>query len=201
MGKLRMKETPQDRLLEKEERQSRRHGSSKKRRRHRSTTDSDDPIASTSSSKHFRPSPLPEDDDYVPPRPPADRPYVPYTFDDDDEEGRLPSSAAHKSDKQRAQAEEEAFQEKLFDAMRDDEAFDPWSDSARTGGVSYDYRENLPDVNAFGRRKVMNDQYVDPETGVIVNRVIFKDAMSDEQSVSLPFIHLHSCSLLRISDY
>lgn len=128
-------------------------------------------------------SPDIDSDSYVPPRPSKDRPYVPYTFDDEDEESRLPPPQSEKRDRA---YDQESFNERLFEAMREDEGFDPFSSSARSAGMSYDYREHTA-INdsysdaTYGLNGVKSDRYVDPDTGVILNRVIFKDAMNDEE--------------------
>jgi hypothetical protein len=190
MGKLRMKETPQDRLAREASDPSTSAHRKKKRRKQ-----SDKEASST--SRYYR-SVSPEttadvkgkgrsrsaeedSDSHVPPRPSKDRPYVPYSFNDDDEEGRLPLPQANKRDKA---GENEEFTQKLFDAMRDDEGYDPYSRTAARAGYSYDYRETLPDARAYGPAGVASDRYVDPESGFILNRVVFKDAMTDDEWVS-----------------
>lgn len=150
---------------DKSEKRRRRHTSSSSRRRGgRAEASGVDDRTSDSDS-----------DAWVPPRPSKDRPYVPYSFDDDDTESRLPGSR---------QSDDSKFREKLFDAMRDDEGFDPYSASASTAGLSFDYRED-PTASStsvsFGASGTASDRFVDPKTGAILNRVIFKDAMTEEE--------------------
>ncbi|KAL7004656.1 hypothetical protein EMMF5_005763 [Cystobasidiomycetes sp. EMM_F5] len=148
-------------------------------------------------SRYFEPSPEPslrrttgqdgdedaDSDAYVPPRPSKDRPYVPYSYNDDDDESRLPPSSSHKRHTDYdTQHDEHQFREKLFSAMRDDEGFDPYSTAASNAGLCFDYRErDMPDQRRFGTTGVYDDRYVDPVTGAIINRVIFKEAMTDEE--------------------
>ena len=189
-GSLRMKETPVERAARKAAKRARKDKREKRRKR---TQEGAVDIASDSSeqryrsrtrhdgpSRYFEPSPEPvkasktEDDDdsdaYVPPRPSANRPYVPYTFDDDDPESRLPAAAAHKPDLD----DEAAFREKLFEAMRDDEGADQYTRAKRD---NYEYA--LPD--GFGTSGVYNDHYVDPDTGAVINRIIYKHAMTEDE--------------------
>lgn len=202
-----MKETPQERLDRKKRELEEKKASkrSKKRRRRReedaresrpskhyrsssssssssSYDDDDDKPRRSRKGKERAKDDIDEDSDsYVPPRPSKDRPYVPYTFDDDDAESRIPSASSYKPDRAR---EEEEFNQKLFDAMREDEGgLDPFSEAGRYSGFSYDYREADPSVGngAFGRTGVRDDRFVDPVSGVVLNRVIFKDAMNDEE--------------------
>lgn len=120
-------------------------------------------------------SPDVDSDSYVPPRPRADRPYVPYTYDDD--EGALPPASARKPD----DGNNAEFTDKLFAAMREDEGYDPYSRSAQAAGYSYDYRESLDTKSHYGPSGVASDRFVDPESGFILNRVIFRDAMTDDE--------------------
>lgn len=205
MGRLRMKETPQERLDRKQRELEEKKASkrSKKRRRRReeataresrpskhyrsssssssSSSDSDKPRRSRKGKERAKDDIDEDSDSYVPPRPSKDRPYVPYSFDDDDTESRIPSASSHKPERAR---EEEEFNQKLFDAMREDEGgLDPYSEAGRYSGFSYDYREADPSVGngTFGRTGVRDDRFVDPVSGVVLNRVIFKDAMNDEE--------------------
>lgn len=188
MGKLRMKETAserqrsQDREDHRKKRKRRdersKHGkstsSSSKARARSTSTDQD------SAEKATKRQDGGEDDDsdsYVPPRPSKDRPYVPYSFDDD-EESTLPPPQSHKRDRA---LDDETFHERLFDAMREDERGDVFDSSTREAGFGFDYREALPDRRAFGRSNILDDQYIDPVTGIVVNRVIFKDAMNEDE--------------------
>jgi hypothetical protein len=188
MGKLRMKGTPQDRLAREGSDPSTSAHRKKKRRKHSDKEASSasryyrsvSPESTADVKGKGRRSAEEESDSYVPPRPSKDRLYVPYSFNDDDEEGRLPVPQANKRDKAR---EDEEFTQKLFDAMRDDEGYDPYSRSAAKAGYSYDYRETLPDARAYGPAGVASDRYVDPESGFILNRVVFKDAMTDDEWV------------------
>ncbi|CAD6573089.1 MAG: hypothetical protein CYPHOPRED_005066 [Cyphobasidiales sp. Tagirdzhanova-0007] len=189
MGKLRMKETASERAAkETSSSSSRKEHRKKKRRKRGSTHDNDNDhdeedeqgAAGVKPTKHYQKSDDGNDEDaYVPPRPSKDRPYVPYTFNDLDDESRLPSQNAHKRDRA---TEHEEFNQRLFDAMKDDEGLpDPYSNSASRSGMSFDYREALPDRRAFGTNGIANDRFVDPDTGIIVNRIIFKDAMTEEE--------------------
>ena len=191
MGKLRMKETASERAAkETSSSSSRKEHRKKKRRKRGSTHDNDNDhdeedeqgAAGVKPTKHYQKSDDGNDEDaYVPPRPSKDRPYVPYTFNDLDDESRLPSQNAHKRDRA---TEHEEFNQRLFDAMKDDEGLpDPYSNSASRSGMSFDYREALPDRRAFGTNGIANDRFVDPDTGIIVNRIIFKDAMTEEEYV------------------
>lgn len=181
MGKLRMKETAQDRLARESSTDATSSSHRKKKRRKHSDKDSSRYYRSVSPEvqpavKGKGRSTSVDSDSYVPPRPSKDRPYVPYTYDD--EESQLPPLQARKRDKAR---EDEEFTQKLFDAMREDEGYEPYSRSAASAGYSYDYREALPDARAYGPAGVASDRYVDPESGFILNRVIFKDAMNDDE--------------------
>lgn len=208
MAKLRMKETSTDRTEADRERELREAHRKRKRRRReerdrryyqqssisKSTTAAKSRFKSCSSSDEAR-GEKPEtktgnidnhddDDDsdtYVPPRPSKDRPYIPYSFDDDDEESRLPPPQSRKRD---IGVDDDTFHERLFDAMREDEGpsyRDPFDGPSREAGFGLDYRETLPDRRAFGRQNVLDDRYIDPVTGLVMNRVIFKDAMTEDE--------------------
>lgn len=182
MGKLRMKETASDKYYE----QDRDHRKKRRRREERKDGDEESKPGSSSrararsTSSDFDESKYNADDSdsYVPPRPSKDRPYVRYNYNDDEEEGRLPPPQSSKRD---TAIDDETFHERLFEAMREDERADVFDSSTREAGYGFDYREALPDRRAFGRSTVMDDRFVDPATGVTVNRVIFKDAMTEEE--------------------
>lgn len=184
MGKLRMKETPQDRLSARDSDNGSGSSSShrKKKRRKREYSAGKDDIDESArdvkgKGRSRSRSPDVDSDSYVPPRPRADRPYVPYSYNDDDEESRLPPprSSAYKN------VDDAEFTAKLFNAMREDEGYEPYSRASGDAGYSYDYREALPDARAYGPSGVASDRYTDPDTGFILNRVIFKDAMTDDE--------------------
>jgi hypothetical protein len=221
MGKLRMKETPQDRHIEEDHRKKRRRrkreedgtaesskrsskSSSSTRRRHRRRSTSPS-SSSTSSGSESATAPArksdsnadvvnDDSDSYVPPRPSKDRPYIPYSYNDEDDESKLPPSQSEKRDT--AIDDDETFQKRLFDAMREDERTDAFDASTREAGFGFDYREALPERKAFGRSNVVDDRYVDPLTGIVVNRVIFKDAMNEDEWVSISFKGSTDCRLI-----
>lgn len=172
-----MKETAFDRQHERD-----RDHRKKRRRREEDKSDSipSSSRRARSTSTDYNGDKLDGDDSdaYVPPRPSKDRPYVPYSYDDEDEEGKLPPPQSLKPD---PAVDEETFRERLFDAMREDERSDAFDSSTREAGFGFDYREAMPDRRAFGRSTVMDDRYVDPVTGIVVNRVIFKDAMTEDE--------------------
>lgn len=192
MGKLRLKETASERS-ERERDEEDRRSAKRRRKKHKEAAAgagastsryyyNDDDAAQPDESRTVPKDDHNEDDSdaWVPPRPSKDRPYVPYSFDDDIEESRLPPSGAHKNDRMN---EQEAFNQKLFEAMAEDEGFDPYSNHAHNSGISFDYREDLMDrrSGAYGVNGVATDRFVDPSTGAILNRVVFKDAMTEDE--------------------
>lgn len=176
-----MKETPSERDAGKISSNKSEHRK-KKRRKHSAEgngEEQDGPDRPRAGPSRYYTGSDDDEDAYVPPRPNKDRPYVPYSFSDEDDESRLPPQSAHKRDKT---AEEAEFNQRLFDAMREDEGIpELYSISGSQAGLSFDYRECLPDRRAFGASGVANDRFVDADTGVIVNRVIFREAMTEEE--------------------
>lgn len=189
MGKLRMKETASERQhsQDREDHRKKRKLRDERSKYGKSTSSSGKVRARSTSTNRSSAEKATKrqdggdgDDDsdsYVPPRPSKDRPYVPYSFDDD-EESTLPPPQSHKRDRA---LDDETFHERLFDAMRDDERGDVFDSTTREAGFGFDYREALPDRRAFGRSNILDDQYIDPVTGIVVNRVIFKDAMNEDE--------------------
>lgn len=189
MGKLRMKETASERQQSQEredhrkkrrrrerEREERKYGQSSSYSSYRRARSTSSDLGEENKANKYDDGD--DSDAYVPPRPSKDRPYVPYSYDDDDEESRLPPPQSSKRDRA---LDEETFNERLFDAMREDERGDVFDASTREAGFGFDYREALPDRRAFGRSTVVDDRYVDPVTGIVMNRVIFKDAMTEDE--------------------